>query len=631
MSTLPTVVIAGVPNLAAAIHETGLFPNVLEASSSAALRKLVTGPQLKGVRPDRLVFFVGDAIVEDDPGLPLGEFLRKVTNAGYQVVIVAVTANGDDLQRQNPRARLLTLPLRMNSVLYALGNFGYEVEPLANGNVDIPVHGGPRSFGSDAPASYAPSRDARPASMPADRTPDASPPLGGWHRPGPDEIAPLLQNAPAPQPSAQPSPQSPPPTSPPAPTQAAPSMFGQSAPSNPQSIGGWEPTPGQSPHYDGGPKAGAGWTPPSGRRSLADLARESQGGGSQSPNTGQNGWGQGGYQQPTPESPQSPTYGNGPAGGPGPGGPVPNGARLGMTGGPAIRSGSMPTAARPGRRGYVTTISVSKGGTGKSSMTLNLAAFLGMRLRSQGKTVCVIDANTQQSDSGKYLDVYTPNINTIVNDPSLLTEDRVLSALVHKPEYNLSVLLGPPTPDEANPLAISARLYSEVLELLKKHFDYIFIDTPVAEKFHEMFSDFALPRADYIIVPVAPNFTTLHNADNWLRAAVTAPRHEGGAGIDRNRIGVVLNRAEDGIGCSESDVRATMAAWHFIGVIPETKEWKSANNANELVAPKNFANLSHAFAEVLHAATREPALLENFATLEADRPRKGLLGRLRGR
>jgi MinD-like ATPase involved in chromosome partitioning or flagellar assembly len=249
-------------------------------------------------------------------------------------------------------------------------------------------------------------------------------------------------------------------------------------------------------------------------------------------------------------------------------------------------------------------------------MTLNLAAFLGMRLRAQGKTVVVVDANYQQADSGKYLDTYTPNINTIVNNPALLTKERILEALVHKPEYNLSVLLGPATPDEGNPLAISARLYNEILDLLLAHYDYVFIDTPVAEKFHEMFSDFALSRADYLIVPVAPNYTTLHNADNWLRAAVVAPRVDGGAAMDPNRVGIVLNRAEDGIGCSESDVRQTMASWHFLGAIPETKEWKAANNQNELVAPKNYAELSQAFAEVLHASTGEPVLLENLGLVQ---------------
>ena len=588
MNALPTLVVAGVPNLAGALRNTALFPVIHEASSATGLRGLVTGPELRGTRPDHLVFIIGDALVDDDPNLSLVEFLRKLTNAGYQVIVVSVTARGAELQRQNPRSQLLTLPLRVNSVLYALANFGYDVQPVADGGVEINVSGAAQSAGMSAPAT--PVFQPNPPAVQS--SPPARPAESGWQRVGVDDVAPISRN-PEPAPTLnQPGPVAP------AAASAAPQPFG------------------------GSPMPGSDWVPP-GRRSLADLAA-AQG---QAPAAPQ--------QQTTPFQPATPPFQPAapqyPAAQNRPGSDwsaAPQGAAPSFN--PAGRVGAAPTQARQGRRGYVTTISVSKGGTGKSSMTLNLAAFLGMRLRSQGKTVCVIDANTQQSDASKYPDIYTPNINTIANDPSLLTPERILSGLVHKPEYNISVLLGPPTPDEANPLSISARLYSQVLELLKQHYDYIFIDTPVAEKFHEMFSDFALPRADYIIVPVAPNFTTLHNADNWLRAAVTAPKHEGGAGIDRNRIGVVLNRAEDGIGCSEADVRATMANWHFIGAVPETKEWKAANNANELVAPKNFANLSHAFAEVLHAATREPALLENFATLDAPRPKRGILSRLRG-
>ena len=587
MSSLPIVVVAGVPNLAGELTRTSMFPAIHEATTASRLRGLVTGPELQGVRPDRIVFITGDALIEDDPALPLVEFLRKLTTAGYQVVVVSVTARGADLQRQNPRALLLTLPLRMNSVLFAISNFGYALDPVAGGDVEIPVTAAPPTTPSPAapsplwvpaptepvPAVRAPMEPAvastvTPVSS-APSAPSATP--AGWQRVGVDGIAPVDQ--PHPTPVAQPS-------------------------------------PAASPFAPSPVRPGSDWTPPA-RRSLADLAGRGPAAPVAPTDLPAAGWPQSPGGQPAqPAWSQSP--GSRPPG-------------------PASRTGTDAYVARPPRRGFVTTVTVSKGGTGKSSMTLNLAAFLGMRLRSQGKTVCVIDANTQQSDAGKYLDVYTPNINTIVNDPSLLTEDRILSSLVHRPEYNLSVLLGPPTPDEANPLAISARLYAEVLTLLKKHFDYIFIDTPVAEKFHEMFSDFALPLADFIIVPVIPSVQTLHNADNWLRAAVVAPKHEGGAAIDRNRIGIVLNRAEEGIGFSEADVRATMANWHFIGAIPETKEWKAANNANELVAPKNYANLSHAFAEVLHASTREPALLENFATMEPQTQRGGILSWIRGR
>jgi pilus assembly protein CpaE len=284
-----------------------------------------------------------------------------------------------------------------------------------------------------------------------------------------------------------------------------------------------------------------------------------------------------------------------------------------------------------GRRGYVITVAVAKGGVGKSSLSLNLAVFLGMKLRGMGKTVCIIDANVQQGDIGKYLDEFKPNINTIVQNPAWMTRERILEGLLHRPEYGISALLGPAVPDEGNPLNINSMLYNEVLDLLKYHYDYIIIDTPVAEKHHELFSNFALPRADYVVVPVTPSYQTLHNADNWLKSAVTQPRHAGGAGLDPSQVGVVLNREEGGIGCDPEDVQRTMPRWRFLGSIPEHKAWKLANNNNELVALKNYVEINEAFSMILYGATGEAALLPQHQEPDSPGGLAGILDRFRRR
>jgi septum formation inhibitor-activating ATPase MinD len=202
-----------------------------------------------------------------------------------------------------------------------------------------------------------------------------------------------------------------------------------------------------------------------------------------------------------------------------------------------------------------------------------------------------------------------------------MTPDRILNSLVHRSDMNFSALLGPATPDDALSLltadtgqsgsSFSGRFYSEVLSLLKLHYDYIFIDTPVAEKFHSLFRDFALPNADYLIVPVIPSKQTVHNTYMWLNSAVTAPKVARGAGMSPEQIGIVLNRAEEGVGYGELEIMEELRNFNFLGSVPETKEWKKANNEGELIASKNKTEINEAFAKILAQVTGENLIIKS--------------------
>jgi len=258
-----------------------------------------------------------------------------------------------------------------------------------------------------------------------------------------------------------------------------------------------------------------------------------------------------------------------------------------------------------GRRGFVITITTPKGGTGKSTMALNLAAYLGLRLRGTGRNVCLVDANVQQADTGKYIDAFIPNVEGLLKDPGAIHPDRVDEYLLHRPQLNMSALLGPDNPEVANPLYFTGKKYAQILAALKANYDYILIDTPVAEYYHDMFRNFALPCADFIALVITPNMATLMNTDGWLRA-VTNPLAAGGMGLDPAKVGIILNRAEDDIGLDEIEVRRELGEWRFLAAVPETKEWKRCNNLNEIVATKNYHELNEAFATVLEAITGEP-------------------------
>jgi MinD-like ATPase involved in chromosome partitioning or flagellar assembly len=600
--TTPILVVAGAPGLAKAFNDSRMFGNVLTAVDEAELLGLVRGEKLAGKKPGDVVFFVADTL-PPTPQMPLADFLRRVTGAGYRTVVLAVTAKGSDLQRQAPQCGLLPVPVTLNNALFALNTFGYACEPHPEGFAEIDLTGTTTPPAAAQPAAQAPAQ------------PEAQQPVkpsgGGWRKPTdpaapittrpaaqPDVPAPAPAPAPAPQPYAPapaPSPEPAPAPFSPAPAPApAPAPFSP-APAPAPAPAPFSPAPEPAPAPTPFSPAPAPFSPAPAPFSPAPAADP------YAPQTNP-------YQTPAPSGPYQPDPYNTPA----PTG-MPTGMPVGYPqpgGGPVLRDGAQAGAPRPGgRRGFVIAITTSKGGTGKSSLAINAAAFLGMKLRAQGRTVCLVDANIQQADAGKYLNTFSPNIVDVAKDPQRYSRPEALAGvLTHFSAYNMSVLLGPKSPDEGSPTTLTPELYTNVVNTLRNSYDVVLIDLPVAEKFHRLFADFALPIADYILVPVIPNMSTLLNADLWLKSAVVSTKAAGGAGKDRNQVGIVLNRAEEGIGCSTEQARAALSNWNFLGAIPESKQWKAANNSYELVVAKNFPELNRAFSEIFYQVTGEPAL-----------------------
>jgi MinD-like ATPase involved in chromosome partitioning or flagellar assembly len=275
----------------------------------------------------------------------------------------------------------------------------------------------------------------------------------------------------------------------------------------------------------------------------------------------------------------------------------------------------------------VIPICVAKGGAGKSTLTLNLAVYLALRLRGEGRKVCVVDANFQQADISNLISVYTPNIATLAANLADLNPENIQKHVVFRSDLNTAFLLGPALTEDANPRWITPQLYRASIDALRVHYDYIFVDSPVAEFHHDLFSDCLLPSADFMVVPVNPDYRSIHQTDRWLRA-ITKSKHEGGVGFDPRRAGIVLNRQSDDVGADEPQVRTELANWQWIGAIPESKAWQRAANEEEVVATQNYPELATAFTHILYTVTGEEALREELAAAKAPKPGRGLLAKI---
>lgn len=590
-----SLVVTGAPGLAEQLRRTGRFTTVLEAATTGGLRDLIAQGTL-GAAADKAttVFMFADNTPCDTPETPLPRLVQKLTSTGWKVLVVAATPAAAETIATNPAAGLLEGPFSVNGALAALAAMGVRLEPVESGFEHFDL------FNVPAPAQAADAAGAH-GDAPQD---------GGWL---------TVSASPAQQQSAQ----------------SAPS---QNASAATGSVAAW----GQSldaQRVDAQPAApqaaSAPWGQPQAAGSPSVLATSQSAGG------GTSSWLQTatGTAAPPESTSPFPTLGA-PAGGatqlPSLNASLPAlGAALpgldGAVGQPAARVGSYGPQHQlaAARRGHVIVVTAPKGGTGKSSLSLNLTAYLGLRMRAHGKTVCIIDTNFQQADAGKYLNVYTPNITDLYKDQAAMTRERIRTKMVHRDELGFSALLGPARSREANPQWINARLYNQILPLLKEHYDYIIVDTPVAELYHDIHRDFALPNADFILVPITPNLPTLMNADRWLYEICQPTHVAGGSGVDRNKVGIVLNRAKDTVGLSFEEIQTELSQWRIVGVIPDTDEWQRANNENSLVATRNYRELNDAFSQVLHAATGEPSLLEGVTAIAVEPD--GLLGRLKAR
>ena len=262
----------------------------------------------------------------------------------------------------------------------------------------------------------------------------------------------------------------------------------------------------------------------------------------------------------------------------------------------------------PRGAGKVIAFTCPKGGTGKSSTSLALAAYLGDALRKANRRVVFVDANVQQADAARYLRrAHDGTIADLVGaDPAGIDQAALSRLLVHDDDNHMSILFGPPTLAEADPRVVTPALYARVVTVLRSMFDWIVVDTPVAEKHHQLFSDFVLSEADRLVVVINPNHVTIENASRWL-TAIADPVYAGGDAYERSAVRVLLNKAEEGIGADTADVAALLDDYSFVGAIPESPAWRSAANNGELLA--GDSRLAPVFAEILYAITAEPALL----------------------
>ena len=156
------------------------------------------------------------------------------------------------------------------------------------------------------------------------------------------------------------------------------------------------------------------------------------------------------------------------------------------------------------------TISLRKGGSGKTTTAVNLATGLFKR----GKKTLLIDLDPQANATisvGINPLTLEKHINSLFTDINVKTQEAII-----KTSFGLPII--PSHPDlaetEAGMRATQIGLLKSLLEPIEKDFDFIVIDTPPAESYLTVN---AMATSDEVIIPLQTHYLAMRGLQDALQ------------------------------------------------------------------------------------------------------------------
>lgn len=211
----------------------------------------------------------------------------------------------------------------------------------------------------------------------------------------------------------------------------------------------------------------------------------------------------------------------------------------------------MPGVAAP--QGKVVVVYSPKGGTGRTTIAINLA----IALRTDENTkVALVDANLRFGDVAVFLNEQGKNtILDLTPRVDELDPDIVREVMVTHRTSGVDLLAAPPRPEMAED--VTGEQFSKLLNYLRRIYQYIIIDTTsdLTEAVQA-----GLDAADQIILVTTQDIPSIKNANLFLSLADAT-------GIKRDRVLFVMNKFDKRISIMPDRVGASLRQ-EILCVIP---------------------------------------------------------------
>lgn len=208
------------------------------------------------------------------------------------------------------------------------------------------------------------------------------------------------------------------------------------------------------------------------------------------------------------------------------------------------------------RDGAVIAFFSSKGGVGKSILSLNTAIVLS---KETDKKVLLIDMDLQFGDIAMLVNQYNQkNILNAVEDGQIDSYENIKPYLYNYND-NFDILFAPEKPEAAE--YIAKETVEKIMKAIKNHYDVIIVDTGINFNDNTLY---ILDMAQKIIMVSTMEIVSLKNTKLGLRVMNSL-------GYDKDKVKLVINKFNSSYGISKKEIEETFKDGIFSFIPDEEK------------------------------------------------------------
>lgn len=220
--------------------------------------------------------------------------------------------------------------------------------------------------------------------------------------------------------------------------------------------------------------------------------------------------------------------------------------------------------------GQIVAVTSSKGGSGKSTIAMSLASFLAKSsihsveegLEQRPLKVLLLDLDVRDGQVGFLTGKTKPTVLNIRTNS--VTKNVIENTVIHDDKLSIDLLLAPKRPRYAD--GTPPDFYIELLQKLKKMYDYIILDTSV-NYLDPLLEKVAYPMADQIIFVTDFVITSIFSMTRWIQE-VTNPESKQGMNINKGKIGIVINKVKKDVNLSPEKIAKASLNLKIIAAVP---------------------------------------------------------------